>query len=83
MFPPNYKSFTSICYILYNVLRDKLINDFVVQGRIKLLTIEWHINRDEWSGIFNQPFANAERIIERFLDDEAIFYFFKRRPFMF
>jgi hypothetical protein len=80
-FPAIFKSFSSIDYILYNVSRDKLMNDFVLQGRIKKLVIEWLENRDEWAGIFNQPFSNAERIIERFVDDEAIFHFFKRRPF--
>lgn len=80
-FPAIFKSFSSIDYILYNVSRDKLMNDFVLQGRIKQLVIEWLENRDEWAGIFNQLFSNAERIIERFVDDEAIFHFFKRRPF--
>ena len=80
-FPAIYKSFSSIDYVFYNVSNDKSINDFVLQGRLKELVIEWLRNRQEWSGIFNQPLANAERIIERFVDDEAIFHFFKRRPF--
>jgi len=82
-FPSIYKSFSGIDYALFNVSKDELMNDFVLQGRLKELAIEWLINREEWSGMFKQPYANAERIIERFVDDEAIFHFFKRRPFMF
>ena len=82
-FPSVYKAFSSIDYVLYNVSRDELINDFVLQGRLKELVIEWLRNRQEWSGIFNQPFANAERVLERFVNDEAVFHFFKRRPIMF
>ena len=81
-FPAIYKSFSSIDYIFYNVSNDKLMNDFVLQGRIKQLVIEWLTNRDEWSGMFNQPFANAEQVMERFVNDEAVFHFFKRRPIM-
>ena len=81
-FPAIYNSFSSIDYIFYNVSKDKLMNDFVLQGRIKQLVIEWLTNRDEWSGMFNQPFANAEQIMERFVNDEAVFHFFKRRPIM-
>ena len=80
-FPAIYKSFSSIDYVFYNVSNDKSMNDFVLQGRLKELVIEWLRNRQEWSGIFNQPLANAERIIERFVNDETIFHFFKRRPF--
>ncbi len=58
------------------------MNDFVLQGRLKELVIEWLRNREEWSGMFDQPFANAERIMERFVNDEAVFHFFKRRPIM-
>ena len=47
-FPAIYKSFSSIDYIFYNVSKDKLMNDFVLQGRIKQLVIEWLTNRDEW-----------------------------------
>ena len=82
-FPSIYKAFYGIDYALYNVSRDELINDFVLQGRLKELVIEWLRNRQEWSGIFNQPFANAERVLERFVNDEAVFHFFKRRPIMF
>ena len=82
-FPSVYKAFSSIDYVLYDVSRDELINDFVLQGRLKELVIEWLRNRQEWSGIFNQPFANAERVLERFVNDEAVFHFFKRRPIMF
>ena len=81
-FPAIFKSFSSIDYVFYNVSRDKLTNDFVLQGRLKELVIEWLRNRQEWSGIFNQPFANAERVLERFVNDEAVFHFFKRRPIM-
>ena len=81
-FPSIYKLFSGIDYALYNVSRDELINDFVLQGRLKELVIEWLRNRGEWAGMFNQPFANAERIMERFVNDEAVFHFFKRRPIM-
>jgi len=81
-FPAIFKSFSSIDYILYNVSRDKLMNDFVLQGRIKKLVIEWLENRDEWAGIFNQLFSNAEQVMERFVNDESVFHFFKRRPIM-
>ena len=81
-FPAIFKSFSSIDYILYNVSRDKLMNDFVLQGRIKQLVIEWLENRDEWAGIFNQLFSNAEQVMERFVNDESVFHFFKRRPIM-
>lgn len=80
-FPPIYKSFSSIDYVFYNVSKDKLINDFVFQGRLKELAIEWLRNREEWSGMFDQPFRNAEQVMERFVHDEAVFHFFKRRPF--
>jgi hypothetical protein len=82
-FPAIYKLFSAIEYALYNVSTDQLINDFVLQGRLKELVVEWIRNREEWSGIFNQPFANAERALERFVNDEAVFHFFKRRPIMF
>ena len=80
-FPSIYKSFSSIDYIFYNVSKDKSMNDFVLQGRLKELVIEWLRNREEWSGMFKQPFANAEQVMERFVNDEAVFHFFKRRPF--
>jgi hypothetical protein len=54
----------------------------VIQRRIKGLVIEWLRNREEWSRMFNQPFANAELVVERFVNDEAVFHFFKRRPIM-
>jgi hypothetical protein len=81
-FPSIYKLFSGIDYALYNVSRDQLMNDFVLQGRLKELVIEWLRNREEWSGMFDQPFANAERIMERFVNDEAVFHFLKRRPIM-
>jgi hypothetical protein len=79
-FPSIYKSFSGIDYALYNVSRDELMNDFVLQGRLKELAVEWLRNREEWSGMFDQPFRNAEQVMERFLNDEAVFHFFKRRP---
>lgn len=82
-FPTIYKTFSDIDYALYNVSRDKLMNDFVLQGRLKDLAIEWLRNREEWSGMFDQPFRNAEQVMERFFNDEAVFHFFKRRPMMF
>ena len=81
-FPSIYKLFSEIDYALYNVSRDELMNDFVLQGRLKELVIEWLRNRDEWSGMFDQPFSNAERVLERFLNSEAVFHFFQRRPIM-
>ena len=81
-FPTIYKTFSAIDYALYNVSRDQLMNDFVLQGRLKELVIEWLINREEWSGMFKQPFANAEQVMERVVNDEAVFHFFKRRPIM-
>ena len=79
-FPSIYKAFSGIDFALYNVSRDELMNDFVLQGRLKELAIEWLRNREEWSGMFDQPFRNAEQVMERFVNDEAVFHFFKRRP---
>ena len=79
-FPSIYKSFSGIDYVFYNVSRDELMNDFVLQGRLKELVIEWLRNREEWSRMFDQPFRNAEQIMERFVNEEAVFHFFKRRP---
>lgn len=81
-FPSIYKAFSGIDYVFYNVSRDQLINDFVLQGRLKELAVEWLKNREEWSGMFDQPFANAERVMEQFVNDEAVHHFFKRRPIM-
>ena len=81
-FPSIYKLFSGIDYALYNVSRDELMNDFVLQGRLKELVIEWLRNREEWSGMFDQPFRNAEQVIERFVNDEVVFHYFKRRPIM-
>ena len=78
-FPSIYKAFSGIDYALYNVSRDGIINDFVLLGRLKELAIEWLRNREEWSGMFDQPFRNAEQVMERFVNDEAVFHFFKRR----
>ena len=58
------------------------MNDFALKGRFKELVIDWLTNREEWTGMFNQPLANAEQVMERFVNDEAIFHFFKRRPIM-
>jgi hypothetical protein len=79
-FPSIYKAFYGIDYALYNVSRDELMNDFVLQGRLKELAIEWLRNREEWSGMFDQPFRNAGQVMERFVNDEAVYHFFKRRP---
>jgi len=81
-FPSIYKAFSGIDYALYNVSRAELMNDFVLLGRLKVLAVEWLKNREEWSGMFDQPFANAERVMERFVNDEAVHHFFKRRPIM-
>jgi len=81
-FPAIYKSFSSIDYVFYNVSKDKSMNYFVVQGRLKELVMEWLTNREEWTGMFYQPFANVEQFMERFVNDEAVFHFFKRRPIM-
>ena len=81
-FPSMYKAFSGIDYALYNVSRTELMNDFVLQGRLKELAVEWLRNREEWSGMFDQPFRNAEQVIERFVNDEAVFHYLKRRPIM-
>lgn len=38
-------------------LPDELMNDFVLQGRLKELVVEWLRNREEWSGMFDQPIS--------------------------
>jgi hypothetical protein len=81
-FPTIYKAFSPLDYNLHQVSKTDLMNDFVAQGRIKELVIEWLRNREEWSGMFDQPFRNAEQVMERFVNDEAVFHFFKRRPIM-
>ncbi len=81
-FPSIYKAFYGIDYALYNVSRDELMNEFVLQGRLKELAIDWLRYSEEWLGMFDQPFANAERVLERFLNSEAVFHFFQRRPIM-
>jgi hypothetical protein len=81
-FPTIFKAFSPLDYNLYQVSKTDLMNDFVAQGRIKELVIEWLRNREEWSGMFDQPFRNAEQVMERFVNDEAVFHFFKRRPIM-
>jgi len=81
-FPSIYKSFSGIDYALYNISRDELMNDFVLQGRLKELAVEWLRNREEWSGMFDQPFRNAEQVLDRFVNDVAVFHFFKRKPIM-
>jgi hypothetical protein len=79
-FPTIYKAFSPLDYTLYEVSKSVLINDFVAQGRIKELVIEWLRNHENWSGLFDQRFAKAEAVMERFVNDEAVFHFFKRRP---
>lgn len=81
-FPSIFKAFSGIDYALYNVSRTELMNDFVLQGRLKELAVEWFRNREEWSGKFDQPFRNAEQVMERFVNDEAVFHYFKPRPIM-
>lgn len=81
-FPSIYKSFSGIEYGLYNINRNELMSNFALQGRIKELTIEWLRSHEDWSGIFNQVFINAEKIVDQFMNDKEIFHFFKRRPLM-
>lgn len=81
-FPSIYKSFSQLDHIFYNVSREETVNDFVIQSRLKELAIEWLVNREQWSEMFAQPFANAVRVVERFVNDEAVAHFFKRRPIL-
>ncbi|MBM3456438.1 MAG: hypothetical protein FJX80_15100 [Bacteroidetes bacterium] len=81
-FPTIYKAFSPLDYNLYQVSKTDLMNDFVVQGRVKELVIEWLQKHEDWTGLFEQQFSKAEAVMERFVDDEAVFHFFKRRPIM-
>jgi hypothetical protein len=58
------------------------MNDFVAQGRVKELVIEWLQKHEDWTGLFDQQFSKAEAVMESFVNDEAVFHFFKRRPIM-
>jgi len=81
-FPSIYKSFSPLDYSFFNISRENILNDFVVQGRVKELAIEWLRKQEDWTGLFNQQFSKAEAVIARFVNDEAVFHFFKRRPIM-
>lgn len=80
-FPPIYKTFSPISYLMYDITRNDLMGDFVKQGRIKEMVIDWLRNHEDWSGLFDQRFSVAAQVIERFVDDDAVSHFFKRRPF--
>jgi hypothetical protein len=58
------------------------MNDFVAQGRVKELVIEWLQKHEDWTCLFDQQFSKAEAVMESFVNDEAVFHFFKRRPIM-
>jgi hypothetical protein len=45
-FPSIYKLFYGIDFALYNASRDEMMNDFVLQSRLKELVIEWFRNRE-------------------------------------
>lgn len=81
-FPSIYKSFSPLDYSFFNISRENLLNDFVVQGRVKELAIEWLRKQEDWSEIFDQKFSKAETIVEKLTDDESVFHFFKRKPIM-
>ena len=81
-FPPIYKSFFGITYSLFQISGNESLNDFSIQGRIKELAIEWLKEKEEYAGLFNQPLKNSEGIVDRFLNDEAVFHYLKRRPIM-
>lgn len=81
-FPTIYKAFSLLDYNLYQVSKTDLMNDFVAQGRVKELVIEWLQKHEDWTGLFEQQFSKAEAVMERFVDDEAVSHFFKRRPIM-
>ena len=81
-FPYIYKTFSPLDYTLYHVSDKDVMNDFVSQGRIKELVIEWLQRHEDWTGLFDQQFSKAEVVMERFVNDEAVFHFFKRRPIM-
>jgi hypothetical protein len=81
-FPSIYKSFSPLDYSFFNISRENILNDFVVQGRVKELAIEWLRKQEDWSEIFDQKFSKAEAIVEKLTDDESVFHFFKRKPIM-
>lgn len=81
-FPTIYKAFSPLDYTFYQVSKTDLMNVFVAQGRVKELVIEWLQNHEDWAGLFDHQFSKAEAVMERFVDDEAVFHFFKRRPIM-
>jgi hypothetical protein len=81
-FPTIYKAFSPLDYSLYHVSDKDIMNDFVAQGRVKELVIEWLQKHEDWTGLFDQQFSKAEAVMESFVNDEAVFHFFKRRPIM-
>ena len=81
-FPYIYKTFSPLDYTLYHVSDKDVMNDFVSQGRIKELVIEWLQRHDDWTGLFDQQFSKAEAAMESFVNDDAVLHFFKRRPIM-
>ncbi len=81
-FPCIYKTFSPLDYTQYHVSDKDVMNDFVSQGRIKELVIEWLQKHEDWARLFDQQFSKAAVVMERFVDDEAVFHFFKRRPIM-
>ncbi len=58
------------------------MNDFSIQGRIKELAIEWLKEKEEYAGLFNQPFDHSKQIIDRFINDDTVLNYLKRRPIM-
>ena len=69
-FPAIYKSFSSIDYVFYNVSKDKSMNDFVLQGRLKELVIEWTSiakNRHKLQVFMNSRLAKPFQLIEEYI----------------
>jgi hypothetical protein len=81
-FPTIYKTFFGISYSLFQISRSDTMNGFSIQGRIKELALEWLSEKEEYAGLFNQPWKYSEGIVDRFLNDEAVFHYLKRRPIM-
>lgn len=81
-FPTIYKTFSPLDYSLYHVSDKDIMNDFVAQGRVKELVIEWLQKHEDWTALFDQQFSKAEAVMESFVNDETVFHFFKRRPIM-
>ena len=81
-FPTIYKTFSPLDYLHYHVSDIDVMNDFVVQGRIKELVFEWLQNHEDWSRLFDQQFSKAQEVMESFVDDQAVCHFFKRRPIL-